>query len=252
MLTPPHPTPSKPVRLAVVTCAVLEEEFIALAQGVESVVHIEVVEQGLHNDPPLLRTKLQETVARIENLPGMDVQAIVLGYGLCSRGIEGVTTRRTKLVVVRAHDCVTLLLGSKERYAQYVKDHPGTYWYSTGWNRYSLMPGKDRYEKLRSKYVAQYGEDNADFLMESEQHWFKTYNRATFVDLTVRSTEAEVSYTKECAKWLNWNYDYQKGDPALIRSLVRGDWDEDRFLVLEPGQTLRLTADERIIEATST
>jgi len=42
-------------------------------------------------------------------------------------------------VVPRAHDCITLLLGSKERYAKLFGERPGTYWYSAGW----LEIGKD-------------------------------------------------------------------------------------------------------------
>jgi len=233
--------------LAVVTCAVLEEEIAHFVRSQPHIRHVEVVEQGLHNEPDKLREQLQLAVDRVEaNHP---VEAIVLGYGLCSRGIEGVHTRRCKLVVARAHDCITLLLGDKERYAQYVAQHPGTYWYSIGWNRHALMPGQQRYEKLLNEYREKYGEDNAEFLMESEQHWFKTYDRATFVDLTVGQTDHDVEYTKECADWLGWRYDYQRGDPDLIRAMLDGRWDEQRFVVLEPGQTVRMTADERVIEA---
>ena len=48
---------------------------------------------------------------------------------------RGVHAQRCRIAITRAHDCITLLLGSKERYAEYVAQHPGTYWYSAGWNR---------------------------------------------------------------------------------------------------------------------
>jgi hypothetical protein len=140
------------------------------------------------------------------------------------------------------------LLGSKERYANYARDHPGTYWYSPGWNRHHIAPGKGRYDALRAEYVEKYGEENADYLMEEEQHWFSTYDRATFVDLRVCQTEQDEAFTQECAKWLGWNYDRQVGDPGLVKALLSGDWDAERFLVVPPGGTMRLTADERVIE----
>lgn len=157
--------------------------------------------------------------------------------------------KRCKLVVPRAHDCITLLLGSKERYAAYVAEHPGTYWYSPGWNKHHVPPGPKRYETLHSAYVEKYGEDNADYLMNCEQNWFKTYNRATYVHLSIGATDADKAYTRFCADWLDWAYDEQAGDPALLRALILGEWDSERFLVLEPGQTLRMTSDERIIES---
>lgn len=211
-------------------------------------VRLDKLPQGLHNEPDRLRRELQRVVNQIES-ESTGVDTIIVGYGLCSRGTEGVVSRRCKIVVPRAHDCITLLLGSKERYSNYVKEHPGTYWYSPGWNRHHIAPGQQRYEVLRAQYVERFGEEDADFLMEEEQHWFSTYDRATFVDLKVIPSEQDQAYTQECATWLGWNYDRQLGDPALLKALLSQTWPDDRFLVLEPGETLRMTADERVIEA---
>lgn len=237
----------KAPRVAVITCAVLEEEIEHYGREVDNVVHIHKLEQGLHNDPPLLRIKLQEAIDHVEtSCP--EAEVIVLGYGLCSRGTEGVKTRRCRLVMARAHDCITHLLGSKERYAAYVAKNPGTYWYSPGWNKHHLPPGRERYEKYRRDYVEKYGEDNADYLMQAEQHWFQTYDNAAFVHLEAGDIAGQWAYTQECARWLGWRCDCQQGDPALLKALLTGPWDHDRFLVLNPGQTFRMVADERVIE----
>jgi hypothetical protein len=235
-------------KVAVITCAVLESEIDQLARGLANVVAIEKMQQGLHNDPPLLRVKLQAAIDQVERAHP-EAEVIVLGYGLCSRGTEGVKTSRCWLVIARAHDCITHLLGSKERYAAYVKQNPGTYWYSVGWNKHHIPPGRERYDKLRREYAEQYGEDNADFLMESEQHWFKTYDTAAFVHLGMGEVDEQLAYTKKCADWLGWKCDCQKGDPALLTALLTGPWDNDRFLVVGPGQTFRMVADERVVEA---
>jgi hypothetical protein len=236
----------RPLRTAIITCEVLEAEIEHYRRGLKHIVHVERLDWGWHREPDKLRTELQAAIDRVER--STDAEAIVLGYGVCSRGTEGVTTRRCKMVIARAHDCITHLLGSKERYAEYVKNHPGTYWYSPGWNKHHIPPGKERHDKLYREYAEKYGEDNAQFLMESEQHWFKTYQQATYVDLGAGATPEDIRYTQECAKWLGWNYDHQRGDPALLKALLEGDWDNERFLVLEPGQPFRLVADERVIE----
>lgn len=237
---------SKP-RTVVIACSVIEAELTHFARGLDHIVGIEWMPQGLHNEPDRLRRDLQAAIDRVEAETGPE--AIVLGYGLCSRGTEGVRTTRARLVVARAHDCITLLLGCRKRYAEYVRRAPGTYWYSPGWNKHHLPPGPERHRRLREAYVEKYGEDNADYLMETEQHWFSTYDRATWVDLGPGATEEELAFTQACAQWLGWEFDAQKGDPDLIRALLSGDWDEERFLVLEPGETLRMTADERVVEA---
>lgn len=241
-ITPPSPKP----RTAVVTCAVLEQEVDHFRQGMDHIVHVEILPQGLHNEPERLRRDLQEAILRVEEK--VEPEAIVLGYGLCSRGTEGVLTKRALLVIARAHDCITHLLGCKSRYAEYVGRNPGTYWYSPGWNKHHVPPGERRYLLLLRQYTEQYGEDNAEYLMESEQQWFSTYDRATYVDLGVGATPEDLQYTRECAEWLNWSFDRQHGDPELLKSLLDCEWDDDRFLVLRPGQVFRMTADERVVE----
>jgi hypothetical protein len=248
-MTEPQTSPTPP-RLAVISCQVLEIEINHFAKDLGNIDHVEWMEQGLHNEPVKLRIELQAAIDRVES-QHPHTEAIVLGYGLCSRGTEGVRTGRCRMVIARAHDCITHLLGCRKRYDEYVKQNPGTYWYSPGWNKYHLPPGKERYDKLRAEYVEKYGEDNAEYLMESEQHWFKTYDRATYVDLGVGATPDDVQYSCNCADWLDWKFDRQCGDPRLLKDMLAGNWDDDRFLVLEPGESFRMVADDRVVERVS-
>jgi hypothetical protein len=245
----PSPTDNDRPKTAIILCEVLEMEIEHFASDSDCIVRIEKLEQGLHNEPLRLRAEVQEAVDRIER----DTQAevIVLGYGLCSRGTEGVRCQRCRLVVPRAHDCITLLLGDKQRYAEYVSKHPGTYWYSPGWIKHHLPPGPGRQEAMYREYCQKYGKDNAEFLMETERQWHENYDRATYVDVAgIGATDEDVAFTRECADWLAWNFDRQTGDPALLQALVHGPWDHERFVVVDPGRTIRLTGDDRVIEAT--
>jgi len=237
----------RPPRLAVIGCRVMEGEVEHYRAEMDHIVHVEWLEQGLHNEPDKLRTEVQQAVERVER--DTDAEAIALIYGLCSRGLEGIAPKRCRVVIARAHDCITLLLGDKDRYAQYVREHPGTYWYSPGWNMHHTPPGRERYEKLYAEYIERYGEDNAEYLMQTEQHWFSTYDRATYVHLTVGATESDVDFSKQCADWLGWNFDMQQGDPQLVYDLLAGRWDEGRFAVIEPGQQIAMVSDDRVVDA---
>lgn len=55
------------------------------------------------------------------------------------------------------------------------------------------------------------------------------------------------NYTIECTKWLNWNYDELCGDPGLMMDFIDGNWDSDRFLVVEPGKKIVASNDDNII-----
>lgn len=232
---------------ALIACAVLEDEINHLLGSNSSSAVIRMMEQGLHNEPDKLRFRLQEAVNEIEQRE--EINTIALVYGLCSRGIEGVSAKRCKLIVPRCHDCITLLLGSRKKYAQYVSEHPGTYWYSPGWNRCHTPPGKERLEECRAGWAKQYDEDTVEYLLEFETAWMREYKRASYVDPGIGPVKDDVNYTKECADWLGWEFDLVKGNLSLLEALLTGNCDEDRFLILEPGTTARFTPDDRIMEA---
>ena len=163
--------------------------------------------------------------------------AILLGYGLCSNGIVGLSAK-IPIVVPRGHDCITLLLGSKEKYRQYFDSHRGIYWYSTGWIEAGKPPSKERYDRLLAEYKQKYGDDNAQYLMEVEQSWMSQYEWVTYVDWGLANTEKYRDYAKQCAEFLNWNFDELKGSPALMQRLLDGDWDDSDFLIVEPGRKI--------------
>lgn len=229
----------------IIACHVLWRELSHFASLSPHVFDVQFLKQGLHDTPDRLRTELQSAIDATEDR----YDALLIGYGLCSNGIAGVTARKTRLVVVRAHDCITHLLGSRQRYKDYFDQHPGTYWYSPGWIDTGGQPGQARYERLLAAYAKKYGADNAQYLMEMEQGWFKTYSNAVYVDLGFGPTAAGQAYTRECADWLHWKYEALEGDPGLLQRFLAGAWDTADFLVVEPGQQIAASYDDGILRA---
>ncbi len=233
-------------RYFVISCHVLWREFCHLASLSHNTFDFRFLEQGLHNTPDTLREELQRAIDAVDQ----GWEAILLGYGLCSNGIAGIVARDTKLVVIRSHDCITFLLGSKERYREYFDSHPGTYWYSPGWIDGGSQPGKERYEGTLQSYIEKYGEDNAQYLMEMEQGWFKKYSNAAYVDLGFGNTQRHKEYTRQCADWLGWRYDELAGNNELMTNFLEGQWNAEDFLIVEPGHKVIAVYDERIIDST--
>jgi hypothetical protein len=237
------------MRLQFISCKVMQREAYLCASRSKNIVDIVLMPQGLHDEPDKLRNEVQKALNNTVDIQQRPYDASLLGYGLCSNGIVGLSAK-IPIVVPRGHDCVTLLLGSKDKYQEYFDSHRGVYWYSAGWIESGKQPGKERYEKTLKEYQEKYGDDNAQYLMEMEQGWMKQYNWATYIDWDFASSDEYRRYTKSCAEFLNWNYDEIKGQPALMQKLVDGPWDESEFLVVEPGRKIKENLTEKgIIKA---
>ena len=223
------------MRLKFVTCKVLQREAYHCAAKSPNIVDIHLMPQGLHNEPEKLREQVSQALRQTHDVENRPYDAILLGYGLCSNGIVGLSAA-IPLVIPRGHDCITLLLGSKEKYSDYFDTHRGIYWYSPGWIETGAQPSRARCEKLLSEYTEKYGTDNAAYLMEMEQNWMKEYSRATYITWPEIADQPRFrQYTRDCAAYMKWDYDSLTGDPSLIQDLVDGNWNPDRFLVVEPG-----------------
>jgi len=225
------------MRLQFIACKVMQREAYFCAARSKNVIDVVLMPQGLHDEPDKLRAEVRRALDRTCDIQGRQYDASLLGYGLCSNGIVGLSAK-IPIVVTRGHDCITLLLGSKQRYAEYFQSHRGVYWYSPGWIEGGRQPSRELYEKLLKEYEQKYGPDNAQYLMETEQSWIKEYNWAAYVDWGLASSDEYKKYTRQCAEFLGWNYDELKGDPSLMQRLLDGQWNDSEFLLVKPGQKI--------------
>ena len=156
------PDPSK---CALLSCDVFQEELITHMERPESWGAMAFLEMGLHDQPDILRREVQAAIDRLEDIPG--IETILLLYGVCGNGLIGVKAKRCRLVMPRAHDCVSILLGSPDKHQAILKENPGTYFYSPGWVRGRRVPGPDRdahlvefYSEKYPKCIAKYNNTN--------------------------------------------------------------------------------------------
>lgn len=232
------------MKLCLIACRVLWRELCRLAADSPHEIHFRFLPQGLHLEPARLRAELQATMDQAE---ADGFERILVGYGLCCLGTCGVKTRKTTWVIPRAHDCITLLLGSKERYQDYFNRHPATYWFSPGWIETGTQPSAKRLEQSLAYYRERFGEDNARYLMEQLEGWVKDYRRAAYVDLGVGERGKYLAYTRQCAQELGWDLEVLTGDPGLLTRFLHGPWEPAEFLVVPPGLRLRPSGDQEIM-----
>lgn len=241
------------MRLKLLACKVLQREISLLIAKCEHFIDVTYIRQDLHDTPQILNAALQEEINKLDE--GNDrytcyepFDAILLGYGLCSNAVTGLKSAKHKMVIPKAHDCITFLLGSREAYDHHFNNNPGTYWYSTGWVENVKMPSKKRLEEIRQEYNEIYGEENAQYLMEMEHNWVKDYKTAGFINWTGIKSDKARSFTKDCAKSLHWEYKQFEGSSGYLANFLNADWFPEYFLVLEPGQTSEQSYDGEIIK----
>lgn len=241
-------------RFIALTCEALARSLYAFAAQTEHTVSIRLFKQGLHNRPKNLRSVLQ---AEIDAIPPGECDAILLVYGMCGNSTIGLVTRHTPLVIPRAHDCITLYLGSQARYQEEFDAHPGTYWYSVDYmerqdGSASVALGAAGIadeEKRYEEYVAKFGKETADMLVEEMRKWSQHYTRAVFIDTGFGDPARFEQMAKAKADQENWVFERKQANLRLLAMLVNGAWNEDEFLIVPPGHIIQQSFANGLIRA---
>ena len=245
------------MKLKCIACDALARPVYLSAALAPHIVDVELIERGLHNRPEVLRQHLQN---RIDSIQPHQYDAITLVYGLCGQATAGLQAQHVPVVIPRAHDCITLFLGSRQRYQYQFDTFPGTFWYAHDYierdngsgGALSLGSGVEtsNLDAEYQTYVEKYGKDNADYLMSIMGAWQKHYRRAVFIDLGIGDTKMLKAKTQSQAAQRGWSYEEITGDLVLLRRLLEAGWadggDPD-FLVVPPGQSVTMTYDDNII-----
>lgn len=233
------------------TCGAMARSVYAAAIDTEKTISVQLFSQGLHNTPRKLRNTLQ---AEIDAVEPKKYDAILLVYGMCGTATVGLVARHTPLVIPRAHDCITLYLGSAALYEAEFNAHPGTYWYSQDYLERNtsgddVALGASGVNGTYEDYVERYGKETADYLMETMNAWRQHYTRAVFIDTGSKGSAAYEQQAREKAEQRGWLFERKQGNARLIKMLVNGDWREDEFLVVPPGYKIVQSKPEELIRA---
>ena len=242
-----------------IACNVFFREICAEAALSPHVFDLEFTEKGDHVKPDLLRVTIQEKIDAAAATGKYD--AALLAFGLCGNALSGITGGNLRLVIPRAHDCCAIFLGSKDRFAEYFGDNPSRPFSAAGYRERgdSSPHTNDAHNTLgmnstREEYVRLYGEENADFLMETLAPAKNVGKETEIFYIDMPGTEF-LGHTEKCrteAEAEGKKFICVKGDRRLIRGLLHSTdgWDSDDFLVVEPGEKIIAVYDwEEIIRA---
>ena len=242
------------MRLKLIACEVLRREFEHLIVRSPNEVEPLFLQKGLHDlGSQPMRQRLQSAIDATQS--GFD--AITLGYGLCNNGTAGLVARDTPLVIPRAHDCITLLMGSRDRYDRYFTENPGTYFLSTGWIEHGevsdelrpqTIPARMGLELSLDELIQRYGEEEGRYVWETLSPT-RNYCRITFIETGVEPDGGFEAEARTRAEASGWSFQKLRGDLDLLRRLLDGPWDGPDFLVVPSGHTIEPDHGECIVKA---
>ncbi len=221
----PKPQNINPERTKVIACATVIEEMLPL---MPAGMAYEVLDFGLHLKPENLKTTLQAAIDKA----GVDFDTVILGYGLCSMAVVGLTARNCAVIVPRVDDCIAIFLGSRDAYSAQASAEPGTYYLTKGWIEVSDTPFEEH-----KRLVEKYGPEKADYIMGI---MLKHYTRLAYIDTGQQDQERYIEYAQKTATKFNLRFEEIRGSDALVRKLLFGPWDGE-ILVAPPGHTIAYT-----------
>ncbi len=239
------------MRFKLISCEVLFREMCHACAHSPHQVDPEFLPKGLHDlGGKPMAAKIQEVVDR---MPEGMYDAILLGYGLCGNGLDGLTARHTRLVLPRAHDCIALLMGSAARYQVYFDGNPGTFYRSTGWlergkGLQQLTHSTMGFDESLEAMIGKYGEDNGRYLYEEMTRYQAQYSKLTFIETGLEAGGRFIDEAAAEAVEKGWGFERLRGDLAWLRRLVEGEWTVGEFVVAGPGQQIAASYDATVMQ----
>ena len=258
-------------RMKLICCDVLFRMACRAAAQSRNIIDLEFTMLQSHVEPDKLRGQIQGLIDKADSEDAYE--AILLGYGLCGNSTAGLTARRQPLVIPRAHDCCTLFLGSREKFAGYFSDRLSAQWSSHGYleRNHEYAGGIDMYKNLGlnkdyAELIEQYGEENAEYIWETlhparnvgkdERIYIDVapfdspdgddYHYRRYVNAVMAESSQSASQTGAETPVIQ----RLEGSTRLIDMLLDGDWGED-FLIVPPGMSIAPVYDmERVVATT--
>jgi len=218
--------------IVVVACQVFQDLLENLLPD-DLAEQVTFMDYGLHRVPNKMTWTLQDALDAIET-PSL----VVLGYGLCGNGLNGLKAGRHTLLIPRTDDCIAILLGSRQAYRREFDAEPGTYYLSKGW----LESGSNPLNEYR-EYAEKYGPEDAAWIMDQQ---YQHYRRLVLVAHSPEDLEKYRPQAREvadyCAQW-GMRYEEILGSDAYIRRLVEAATNPeeagDDFVIVPPGGEVR-------------
>lgn len=237
-----------------ISCEVFSREMYKELLESPNTVFPVFTQKMSHVSPASLRDSIQQEINKTEP---ERFDYILLGYGLCGNAVNEIYTEKIPLVIPRAHDCCTILLGSKESYKAHFAHRPSCRWTSGGYMETGDMNLRENESYIYfcsnlsyKELVEKYGEDNALYIIESLAPKDGNDNTIIYIEtppyekLNLREKAEKEALNKGC------EFELIEGNVRLFHMLINGIWPKEEFLIVPPGHHVEAVYDQdQVIKA---
>ena len=214
------------------------------------------VESSLHERPTKLKAALQELIDqldagaragksvtvegvrpgegpvadRLELVEVEPVGDILLGFGYCGGGLEGLVSLERRLAFLRAHDCIGVLLCRDRETGEVARD-AHSYYLTKGWFCHPGIIGST------DDWVKQHSTE------EAKRMWrlvFAGYERVSLIDTGAYDVAEWLPHAMARAAEWELQHSVVPGSVDALERLFAGEWGDEDVIVLEPGQPMGL------------
>ncbi|MCD8197586.1 MAG: DUF1638 domain-containing protein [Lachnospiraceae bacterium] len=211
------------MKTAIVACAVMEKElqYIFSEEGLD--YPIVWIESALHDVPKKLHARLEEELEKLQ------AERVILTFGLCGNSVIGLRADSREYILPKADDCITMLLGSRERRRK-LNSELAAYYLMEGWLRGPKTPMQEL-QRVRERYGEKLGQEIIEVM-------YQNYRSLCLLDTGLSDLEqlkgecqpvAEITGTEVCV---------ETGTLDWLRRLILGPWDSENFIVKHPGEEI--------------
>ncbi len=214
------------VETVILACNTIRNELEKAARETNCQHSFVWVESGLHLVTDSLRRRLQEELDRISG-----AERVLLAFGFCGNALAGLKSGDYELVIPRVDDCITLLLGSKEK-RERCGQHGGVYFLTKGW-----LEGEINIWKEYQSVLARFGQERTERIY---QRMLAHYKFLGLIDTGAYDLSALLPEVREISATLKLELLMLEGTDRYLKTLLSGPWNDDDFVIIPPITTIEL------------
>jgi hypothetical protein len=210
--------------MKIIACEVMKKELLSITKSLD--IEYEFVSMNLHLYPEKLRKELQYIIEK-----STGYSRIILAFGLCGGAVKGLVSTDCIISIPKVHDCISIFLDSDKLNEGVYKKKIGTFYLSCGY-----MNSEKTILSEHRRIVDKYGEKKA---LKVLSRMYEGYNKILFIKTGCCSEKIDIQKSGEVAKLLNLRLETVKGSNTFIEGIVKGPWDNSKFINISPGGILK-------------